>query len=163
MDSTSPLLSRRKKWIPSVLEIVLLTVMGTGFAVAQVATGNISGYIRDSSGAVVPNATVTAKMVEQDAVRTTKTDAEGFYSLLSLPPGQYEMTFEVTGFQKQIQTGLQLTVGQNLRVDGTLQVGSVQNEVTVGAQAPLVDTTAATLSGLIDDHAFRIYPSMAGT
>src|SRR5690349_12560685 len=122
MDSISPLLSRCKKWIASVLEVALLMVMGAGFASAQVATGNISGYVKDSSGAVVPNAAVTAKMVAQDAVRTTKTDAEGFYSLLSLPPGQYEMTFELTGFQKQIQTGLQLTVGQNLRVDGTLQV-----------------------------------------
>ncbi|HEY7306744.1 MAG TPA: carboxypeptidase regulatory-like domain-containing protein [Bryobacteraceae bacterium] len=141
-----------------LLRVVFLTIIAGGSAVAQVATGNISGYVKDSSGAIVPNATVTAKMVQQDAVRTTKTDAAGFYSLLSLPPGQYEMSFELTGFQKQIQTGLQLTVGQNLRVDGTLQVGSVQNEVTVGAQAPLVDTTAATLSGLIDDQRVQDLP-----
>src|SRR5581483_2773397 len=129
-----------------------LLMMAVGVsALAQVATGNISGYVKDSSGAVVVDATVTAKMVEQQAVRTTKTDAEGFYSLLALPPGQYEMTFELAGFRTQNQTGLTLTVGQNLRVDSTLQVGAVQNEVTVGGQAPLVDTTAATLSGLIDD------------
>src|SRR5690242_8730422 len=104
---------------------------------AQVATGNISGYVKDPSGAVVADATVTAKMVEQQAVRTTKTDAQGFYSLLAMPPGQYEITFELAGFRTQNQTGLQLTVGQNLRVDSTLQVGNVQSEVTVGAQAPL--------------------------
>jgi outer membrane receptor protein involved in Fe transport len=126
--------------------------------IAQVATGNISGYVRDSSGAIVPNATVTAKMVQQEVVRTTKTDTQGFYSLPALPPGEYEMTFELTGFQKQLQTGLQLTVGQNLRVDATLQIGSVQNEVTVGAQAPLVDTTAATMSGLIDDQRVQDLP-----
>ena len=68
------------------------------------------------------------------------------------------MTFEVTRFQKQVQTGLRLTVGQNFRVDGTLQIGSVQNEVTVGTQAPLVDTTAATLSGLIDDQRVQDLP-----
>lgn len=161
MDSMSlmpPFLSRCNKRIPVLLRVVFLTIIAGGSAVAQVATGNISGYVKDSSGAIVPNATVTAKMVQQDAVRTTKTDAAGFYSLLSLPPGQYEMSFELTGFQKQIQTGLQLTVGQNLRVDGTLQVGSVQNEVTVGAQAPLVDTTAATLSGLIDDQRVQDLP-----
>jgi hypothetical protein len=101
--------------MPSLLRFALLAAVAAGGAVAQVATGNISGYVKDASGAIVPNANVTAKMVAQEAVRTTKTDAEGFYSLLSLPPGQYEMTFELTGFQKQIQTGLQLTVGQNNR------------------------------------------------
>ncbi|HSU62105.1 MAG TPA: carboxypeptidase-like regulatory domain-containing protein, partial [Bryobacteraceae bacterium] len=121
MESISSLSSRRENWIPPLTRAVLLLVGMAVGAVAQVATGNISGYVKDSSGAIVPNATVTAKMVEQEAVRTTKTDAEGFYSLLYLPPGQYEMTFELTGFQRQLHTGLQLTVGQNLRVDGTLQ------------------------------------------
>lgn len=158
MSRMSALANRRTNRMPSLLRFVILAAVAAGGAIAQVATGNISGYVKDSSGAVVPNANVTAKMVAQEAVRTAKTDAEGFYSLLSLPPGQYEMTFELTGFQRQIQTGLQLTVGQNLRVDGTLQVGSVQNEVTVGAQAPLVDTTAATLSGLIDDQRVQDLP-----
>lgn len=158
MDSISSLSSQRENWIPPLTRAALLLVAMVVTAVAQVATGNISGYVRDSSGAIVPNATVTARMVAQDAVRTTKTDAEGFYSLLALPPGQYQMTFELTGFQTQNQTGLQLTVGQNLRVDATLQVGSVQNQVTVGAEAPLVDTTAATLSGLIDDQRVQDLP-----
>jgi hypothetical protein len=120
-------------------------------AVAQVSTGNISGYVKDTSGAAIPTVTVTAKMVEQQTNRTAQTNSEGFYDLLALPPGTYEMTFEVNGFQKQTEIGLELTVGQNLRVDSTLQVGSVETQVTVGAQAPLVDTTSATLSGLIDD------------
>src|SRR5437667_4667546 len=90
-------------------------------------------------------------MVEQQATRTTRTNAEGFYNLLSLPPGKYELTFEVKGFQKQTQTGLELTVGQNLRVDSALQLGSVETQVTVTSQAPLVDTNTATLSGLVDD------------
>jgi len=117
----------------------------------QSATGNISGYVRDTSGAAIPNVSVSAKMVEQQAIRTAQTNAEGFYDLLALPPGQYELTFESQGFQKQTQTGLELTVGQNLRVDSTLQVGALETQVTVGAQAALVDTTSATLSGLIDD------------
>ena len=87
MDSTPSSLRRCENRIPMLLRVTVLTVIAVTFAGAQVATGNISGYIRDSSGAVVPNATVTAKMVEQDAARTTKTDATGFYSLLSLPPG----------------------------------------------------------------------------
>jgi hypothetical protein len=95
--------------------------------------------------------TVTAKMVEQQTTRTAQTNAEGFYTMLALPPGNYEMAFEVKGFQKLAQTGLELTVGQNLRVDSTLQVGAVETQVTVGPEAPPVDTTSATITGLIDD------------
>lgn len=61
------------------------------------------------------------------------------------------MSFEAKGFERQTQTGLELTVGQNLRVDSTRKVGAVETQVTVGAQAALVETTSATLSGLIDD------------
>jgi Carboxypeptidase regulatory-like domain/TonB-dependent Receptor Plug Domain len=120
-------------------------------AAAQVATGNIAGYVKDSSGAAIPNVTVTARMVEQQTVRSAQTNSEGFYDMLALPPGKYEMTFEIQGFQKKTQTGLELTVGQNLRFDSTLEVGSIETQVTVGAEAPLVDTTSATLTGLIDD------------
>ncbi len=137
-------------WIRLMLALAACG-LATVPAVAQVSTGNISGYVKDTSGAAIPTVTVTAKMVEQQTNRTAQTNSEGFYDLLALPPGTYEMTFEVNGFQKQTETGLELTVGQNLRVDSTLQVGSVETQVTVGAHAPLVDTTSATLSGLIDD------------
>ena len=86
------------------------------------------------------------------------TKPRGFYDLLALPPGKYEITFEVQGFQKQTETGLELTVGQNLRADSTLQLGSVETQVTVGAQAPLVDTTSATITGLIDDQRVQDLP-----
>ncbi|MFN7997709.1 MAG: TonB-dependent receptor [Bryobacteraceae bacterium] len=140
----------RKAWILSAFLVTMLLTSGKP-AWPQSATGNIAGYVKDSSGAAIPNVNVTAKMVEQQTVRTAQTNAEGYYSLLAMPPGAYEMTFDVAGFQKQTQTGLELTVGQNLRVDSTLQVGSVETQMTVGAEAPLVDTTSATLSGLIDD------------
>ncbi|HYI93777.1 MAG TPA: TonB-dependent receptor, partial [Bryobacteraceae bacterium] len=118
---------------------------------AQTATANINGYVRDSTGAIVPNAGVTARMTEQQLVRTAETNSEGFYQLLALPPGTYDVTVEAKGFQRQTQTGLQLTVNQNLRVDANLQVGAVETQVTIDAAAPLVDTTSATMSGLIDD------------
>jgi hypothetical protein len=118
---------------------------------AQTATGNISGYVRDSSGSAVPAATVTAKMSEQQVARTAETNSEGFYQLPAMPPGTYDLTVEAKGFQRQTQTGMELTVNQNLRADATLQVGAVETQVTIAATAPLVDTTSATMSGLIDD------------
>src|SRR5216683_1172354 len=145
--------SDRRKMHFVILSLAALLVMTLTpeQATAQSATGNIAGYVKDTSGAAIPNVTVTAKMVEQQTVRNGQTNAEGFYDLLALPPGMYEMTFEVRGFQKKTQTGLELTVGQNLRVDSTLEIGSVETQVTVGGEAPLVDTTSATLTGLIDD------------
>jgi hypothetical protein len=90
-------------------------------------------------------------MVEQQFTRSALTNSEGFYSLLALPPGNYEITFERNGFQRQVQKGLELTVNQNLRADASLPVGTVETQVTVEASAPLVETTSPTLSGLIDD------------
>lgn len=130
--------------------LLLLLFALVHIASAQV-TGNISGYARDASGAAVPGATVTALMTERQATRTAQTDQQGFYSFIGLPPGHYQVTFEANGFQKQVQSGIQLTVGQNVRVDASLSVGTVRNEVEVGTAAPLVDTVSTTLSGLIDD------------
>jgi outer membrane receptor protein involved in Fe transport len=139
-----------RHWTFSILAVIMLALMAVPVA-AQSANGNIVGFVKDSSGAAIPTVTVTAKMVEQQAVRVVQTNIEGYYQLLAVPPGKYEITFEANGFQQQTQTGLELTVGQNLRVDSTLQVGAVQTHVMVGAEAPLVETTSATLSGLIDD------------
>ena len=138
------------RWTLAILALLMLGLTAVP-AAAQSATGNIAGYVKDASGAAIPNVTVTAKMVEQQTTRSVQTNAEGFYTILALPPGSYEMTFEAKGFQKQTQTGLELTVGQNLRVDSALQVGALETQVTVGAEAPLVDTTSATITGLIDD------------
>ena len=99
-------------------------------ALSQTASANINGYVRDSSGAAIPNATVTARMSEQQLVRTAPANSEGFYQLLALPSGTYDVTVEAPGFQRQTQTGLALTVNQNLRVDSTLQVGTVESQVT---------------------------------
>src|SRR5688572_12324725 len=118
---------------------------------AQTATANINGYVRDASGATVPRATITATMTEQQLVRTTDTNSDGFFQLLALPSGTYSITFQAPGFQRQTQTGLALTLNQNLRVDASLRVGAVETQVDIAATAPLVETTSAAMSGLIDD------------
>jgi hypothetical protein len=134
-----------------------LALAGCGVFVVRPAsgqtatTGSITGYLRDSSGSAVPSGTVTARMTEQQLVRTTESNEEGFYNFQALPPGTYTLTFEGKGFQRQTQTGILLTINQNLRADATLQVGAVETQVTIEASAPLVDTTSATMSGLIDD------------
>lgn len=151
MSSTS-LRNRVSSVAPAPLALAGWALMCALVASGQTATtGNISGYVRDSSGSVVPSASVTARMAEQQLVRTAESNSEGFYRFQALPPGTYTLTFEGKGFQTQVQTGLVLTINQNLRADAALQVGKVETQVTVEASTPLVDTTSATMSGLIDD------------
>src|SRR5262245_19677415 len=97
---------------------------------AQVA-GSISGFIKDPTGAVLPGASVTAVLTGQQLTRTAVADATGFFSMLSMQPGIYEITTTASGFEKQVQEGVRLTSGESLRVDVTLKVGSVQSEVAV--------------------------------
>ena len=82
----------------------------------QVA-GSISGYVKDPSGAVLPHAAVRAVSTEQQLVRTTDSDQTGFYNLLAMPPGVYDLTVESPGFETQVQKGVRLTLSQDLRLD----------------------------------------------
>src|SRR5437867_3196295 len=145
-------------WIPPVtryiLSVVLFWCLGWQASWVQVqaaVTGTISGFVRDPSAAAVPGANVTAKMVEQQITRTVQTNSEGYYTFVALPPGTYEITFEASGFQKQVHSGVKLTVNENVRDDASLVVGAVETEVTITGSATLVDTASPTLSGLVDD------------
>ena len=138
------------KQIRRLLAFLLLFSASLLPAFGQVS-GSISGYVKDASGAAVPGVSVTAVMSEQQTTRTAQSDTEGLYNFVGMAPGHYEVSFAAKGFDKQVRSGVELTVGQNVRVDAALTVGSVQTQVQVGAAAPLVDTQSSTLSGLIDD------------
>ena len=136
------------------------TIFLIAFAVslnAQVA-GSISGFIRDPTGAILPGATVTAVLTGQQLTRTAQSDSTGFYTMLSMQPGIYELTTTASGFEKQVQDGVRLTSGDSLRVDVVLKVGSVQSEIAVTSTATLVNTTNQTLSGLVDDRRVQDLP-----
>src|SRR5208283_3744489 len=94
---------------------LVLVVLAWPATVGAQTTGTISGYVRDSSGAVVPQAKVTAAHVQHGTVYPTTTNNEGFYNYPALDPGDYTLTVEKEGFERTVQTGLTLTVSQNLR------------------------------------------------
>jgi len=114
-------------------------------------TGRISGFVKDPADAAVPSVIVTTRMTQQQTTSKATTNSEGFYDFEALPPGDYEFTFEAPGFRRQVRSGVELTINENLRVDASLEVGSLETQVTVTGAAPLVDTVSPTLSGLIDD------------
>jgi hypothetical protein len=90
-------------------------------------------------------------MTEQTTTRTTQTDNEGFFNFIAMPAGHYTITFDASGFEREVRSNVELTVSQDVRVDAQLAVGSVTNQVVVTATVPLVDTTSSSLSGLVDD------------
>jgi len=116
---------------------------------AQV-TSRVAGYVRDASGAIVPNAKVTAVSAQQRLTRTTNSNTTGYYEFVAIPAGTYDITVEAPGFQNQTQNGVDLQANQNLRLDIQLRVGDVRTEVSVSSEATLVNTATATLSATVD-------------
>ncbi len=107
-------------------------------------TGSIRGYIRDKSGAVLPNATVTALQTTTGYTRTATSDGSGEYSLLALPPGTYKLTASNAGFQQGVIDNVILNVNDALNFDFTLQVGNVSQTVSIDATAVQVETTSTS-------------------
>src|SRR5450432_2234957 len=108
----------------------LLLVFCAALALAQ-DTGTLSGTVHDSSGAVVPQASVTVTSATTGSDRTTVTNAEGDYLVAGLPAGVYNLRVIAPGFQKFQTSGLILRIAQQARVDVPLIVGDVSTEVTV--------------------------------
>ncbi len=117
---------------------------------AQEVTGTIVGTVKDASGAVVPKATITISHKEKNVViRTLSTDEKGDYVAPYLPIGHYSVTAEAQGFKKATQTNIELNVNDKLTVNLTLEVGSVEQTVTVEATPIQVELQTPTAAGLI--------------
>jgi Carboxypeptidase regulatory-like domain/TonB-dependent Receptor Plug Domain len=113
-------------------------------------TGTISGSVTDSSGAAVPNASVTLQNSRTGLSRTTTTEANGSYGFLDVPTGDgYSVAVEAQGFEKAVNTNLALLVNQTYRSDFKLKVGSVQETVSVSSAAAQVETTSTQMGEVI--------------
>jgi hypothetical protein len=121
-------------------------------------TATILGTARDSSGALLPHVKVTATNTETNLVQETHTDAAGEYRIMALPVGRYKVGAEVAGFQKFVAPEVVLTVNEQRRLDVTMQVGSLQQEVEVQANAVQVETAATQLGNVINDKAMVSLP-----
>ena len=131
--------------------LAFLLFAATSSSFAQQTTATILGTVKDTSGAVVPEASMTARNLDTGAVRTVPTEGDGSYRLSGLPIGNYEVRAEHQGFQSEMRGGLTLTVGLEAVVNMTLQVGSTDQTVSVTAEAPLINTTSGSLGGLVDE------------
>ena len=121
-------------------------------------TGSITGTVQDSSGAVIPKVTVTVTNVETGTARTVTTDDRGYYQVVSLQVGQYEISAEAPGFKTALRKGVGLTVGQQAVIALSLEIGQVQQQVTVTSDVPVVNTTTASTAGLVEEKAVKDLP-----
>ncbi len=113
--------------------ILLSLLLGGRLALYGQVSSRISGFVKDSSGAIIPNAVVKAVSAEQGLSRTTQTDTTGYYELLAMPAGTYEIDVESPGFERQVQTGVTLQMSQNLRLDAMLSPSAVHD---LGSRPP---------------------------
>src|SRR6266566_3605118 len=117
---------------------------------AQEVTGNITGVVTDSSGAAVANARVTVTATAQGLVlRALESNEVGLYSATLLPVGTYSVTVEASGFKKATRGGIELDANAKYTANFRLEVGSVEQEVTVVAPALQVELQTSQISGLI--------------
>ncbi|MGH9783003.1 MAG: carboxypeptidase regulatory-like domain-containing protein, partial [Terriglobia bacterium] len=141
-----------------VLRVLLVLGMSVSIARAQSIQGTILGTVRDSSGASIPGSTVTVRNVETGFTRTGTTEANGAYRFSALPVGSYEIRAQQAGFQAELRTNVTLTVGQEAVVNFALQVGAITQTVEVVGEAPLVNTTNATLGALVNSQQITDLP-----
>ncbi len=127
--------------------MVLAVLLSCGVALAQSTFGTIVGTVTDSSGAVIPSATVKIINAGENTSRIVATDASGNYNVVDLKAAQYSVQVASSGFKTTRVDGLQLAARQTLRVDVTLQVGQVTQQVEVtGAAAGVITTETETIA-----------------
>jgi len=130
--------------------VVLLICSAIPLRAQSAGLGNITGTVTDSTGAVIPSATVTIRNTDTGAERSVSTSSDGNYSASFLQPGHYEIILGGGAFGKVDRKGLTLTVGQILTVDAVLPTASISTLVTVIGQSPLIDTEKTQISETVD-------------
>src|ERR1700740_206537 len=129
------------------------------FAAAQSATSSLRGTISDSKGLVVPGANVTLSNGNTGFSRTTQTNGEGIYQFLEVPPADYLLTVEAAGCAKMKRENVLLQVSTPATLNLTLQVAGGSVVVDVTGEAPMVNTTDATLGNNFDSRQLTDLPS----
>lgn len=139
--------------------VVLVCTLSSALHAQQAATATLNGRIIDQNKAVIPHAIVTATHKATGVSRETITNYEGSYVLANLPPGEYELKVQATGFAVKVsQAPVVIQVGQTTTIDTTLEVGETRSTVNLVGEAPLVQTSTSTVEGVIDEREVQSLP-----
>src|SRR5438105_8527829 len=134
-----------------LIGLAIFTFVSAAMSQAQSSAADLQGVVHDPNGAVVTKATVTARNTATNVSREATTNDDGFYKIVNLTPGEYEITVSVSGYKTAVIQAVHLTVGQTANQDISLEVGDVTARVTVTTAAPnVVETTNTAVSSTID-------------
>jgi trimeric autotransporter adhesin len=140
--------------------LTCLLLLGTLAAVAgaQTFTGGVRGVVSDVNG-VIPGVTVTLTNEATNVSRDTVTNDVGQYNFPAVQPGTYSIKTSLTGYKSSERSGLRIGTQQFLTIDLQLELGSLQETITVTGEAPLIDTTTASVGGTLDREQLEVLPS----
>ncbi len=141
-----------------VQRLLLVSALVAASLAAQNVTANITGVVKDGTGAVIPSATVKAANTGTQAVFQSVTDVTGAYTIRTVPVGVYTIRVEASGFQAFEARDVRLQVNENARIDATLSVAGTVETVTVASNVVSVDTTSATLRTVVDQRRIENLP-----
>ena len=143
-------MTHRSRLVARVLGVVMLLSASAVPGRAQ-TQGGISGLVTDSSGAAVPGATVTVTNTATRGTRNTTTNVEGLYTFPAVPPGTYALKVELQGFKTAEIRSFKVDVQETVRVDVPLQVGALDETVTVIGESTLLNTQSTTIGTVIEN------------
>ena len=142
----------------AMLRIAILSLSSALILLSQSPQASISGVITDPQGAVLPGAEVTATEIATGVRTTTRTNDAGFYSLRPLPIGDYTLAANLGGFRRHLREGINLTTGQALELNLTLELGAVAETITVTARPSLLETRNADSGQIIESQTIEDMP-----
>ena len=129
-----------------LMAVCMLAIRGYG----QVVTGTLTGAVTDTTGAVIPNANVTATDISTNVIRTATTTSDGYFNFPFLNPGQYRLEVKASGFATTTQSNVTIAVSTVTRINPVLTPGSVTENVTVTGAPPALQTESAQVSANFD-------------
>lgn len=143
-----------------VLLTILVTFLAGGMLLAQgpAPSGKIYGSVTDKDGNPLPGVSVEATSPSLVGKAATVTDVNGHYRLFALTPGTYRVSFSLQGFKPLIREGIIITIDQTLKLDVTLEMGPIEEEVIVIGQSPLIDVKSTTKGMTLTKEMFQVLP-----
>ena len=130
----------------------------SSFLCAQVPTGKIFGTVTDEQGVPIPGVSVEATSPKLVGMAATVTDGDGDYRLFALTPGTYRVTFKLQGFKTVTRGGIIVEVEQTVKLDIQLQIGGLEEQVTVVGQSPLIDVKSTAKGMTMTKEMFEVLP-----
>jgi hypothetical protein len=147
-----------KKCASALLVLVFVLVCASrGWGQAQITTGTVEGDILDEKGGAVAGATVEARNLDTNFIRSEISDSNGHFAFLSLAPGRYELKIAQQGFATVLQQNVNLTVGSVITIPVTMKISSVSQQIVV-SDVPVVEVTKTESSSTLDEAAVANTP-----